>query len=325
MQEDFSSRIVPTHHQSIKRNASTSPLLRLPGEIREIIFKYVIGGNLFHIKLYQGLYKKNTPARTNGKLRHEICVAEMSENKAYERLISAYDRVPPGDASQYHTLACQERHKSCILTEHFDFIREVATVQEARRLDLSILGACRQMYEEANILLWTTNTFSFSDVLTFEELIARLNTMQRQKLSAIHIGMAWFRTLMHHRRASSVHNPMILEKLRGLRTVHLSLDRDPSFDCWSQGNIVNIGCFRSLQILPLKHATVMVVDIFDGAPQGRWTIRRKRDCAERLRCMLLNPDGDKIYRAEYQAKQVALETIAAQRREERESLIRREE
>ena len=46
----------------------------------------------------------------------------------------------------------------------------------------AVLRSCRQIYAEAMPLLWSTNTFGFTDPNTFREFLHTLNSMQKNLL-----------------------------------------------------------------------------------------------------------------------------------------------
>ena len=106
-------------------------------------------------------------------LRHAICVASQSELSAYEEAISGYAVVPKGQMAEYYIASCNERHAACKMCGSGPMYLSEADGR-ALRVDLNVLGTCRQLYEEANHLLWTTNTFSFEDPKSFEKFFGSL-------------------------------------------------------------------------------------------------------------------------------------------------------
>ena len=66
------------------------------------------------------------------------------------------------------------------------------TAERAKRvLDLSILRASRQLYEEAGHILFTTNTFSFCEPHDFTIFARSLNPAQRRKIRSLEFGVTF--------------------------------------------------------------------------------------------------------------------------------------
>lgn len=185
-------------------------------------------------------------------------------------------------------------------------------------LDLSILGACRQIYEEASVLLWTTNTFSFEDSTPLRKFIRSLHSTQIRKLTRMHIDVAW--ELNSIREWEVLLRRSFISKLKGLRTLHATFDQyfgncyidrmlSPSY----KFHQLNIAMMSRMQMLPLQHVTVVVGDDIGGPypKRDRWTITKKREVAEGLRNKLLDPNGYEILAAEMKAEE-------AKRKKERE-------
>lgn len=305
-----------TDDQSIQRNALTSPLLKLPGEIREKIFSLVVGHQLIHLLYFPTLEK----------FRHTICTAAASEDEAYEEFMNGH--TPSGGSAVFHSVTFKKRHVYCKSwvneNEHFlhaDYrsLSRLMTMEERRKptLNLSILGACRQMYEEANVLLWTTNTFSFEDPPTLRVFIDGLHSTQRNKLSRIHIdfeglsfsAFEWEQAL----------RPSFLSKLKGLRTLHATFDE---FSKHYYGSITPTP-MSLMQILPLQHVTVFIGNIFKRviSEHDTWTLTQQREAAEALRNKLLNPDGREVLAAEIKAEEAIHK--AQQEEEQAQKMARR--
>lgn len=118
---------------SVARNSKTSPLLKLPIELRRRIWGYTIGHRTIHI-----LRRKLHMVR----LTHNICHTGVSEQES--SVIS-----PDADMSR-----SSFGHADCYYHPHFDQLK----------LDIDILQVCRQIYVEANPILWETTTWAFNDV-----------------------------------------------------------------------------------------------------------------------------------------------------------------
>ena len=168
-------------------------------------------------------------------------------------------------------------------------------------LDLSILSACRQLHEEANVILWTTNTFSFEDGLSLQNFIQGLHTTQSNKLTRMHIDVEWDLSRSEKQWREAL-QPSFVSKLNALQTLHITLDQDDmpidmaDFDRQFENRPPVPHPLLAMQTMALKTVTVVIGDRVFIPPPGiidelsvlRWTIEQKREVAEGLRSSLLN-------------------------------------
>lgn len=103
-----------TNVSSINRNASTSPLLKLPGELRDKVFRLVVGDQFIHVKWTHHGGCDGIPKCDFG-LQYTKCVATVSENEAYKEFNSGYNKVLLKDSQKYYNSTCKERHEKCRL------------------------------------------------------------------------------------------------------------------------------------------------------------------------------------------------------------------
>ncbi len=145
---------------------------------------------------------------TPAGFRHAICVANQSEQSAYQEASSGYMVIPEGESPDFYVASCEERHANCHMCGNGPMSLGEQDLQ-ALRVDLNVLGVCRQLYEEANHLLWATNTFSFEDRRAFKQFFSSLNPAQKRNLTSIHISanigtFGSYSTIQH--RARRDHN-----------------------------------------------------------------------------------------------------------------------
>lgn len=301
----------------------------MPVEIREQILRLVLGDILLHLKDRTFVGVKIH--------RHAICVAAKSETEAYKELVSSYDNMPPNQTDEFYSITCQERHRDCDSCGKKGNGQDVEVVNGkwvlpmsgAATLDLSMLYVCRQLHEEGNRSLWTTNTFSFDDCESFGNFMDRLSPRQGSSLARLHIQMVYAQD--NYEWAKTLTVPL-LHRLQGLRTVHLCFDQD-LFHPIHVGKLQELDCdamkamerlyympisqdyyvvepFGLFQMLALKHVTVIVADSLQILPQYRhyrqtpqlkelirklrWPLGKKREVAQSLRHTLLNPHGAEI-------------------------------
>lgn len=267
--------------------------------------------------------------------RHAICVAIGSEQSAYEEAVSGYVIVPKSESSPDHYVtSCKERHVNCKMCGTGPRF----LLEEERRdlsVDLNVLGVCRQLYEEANHLLWATNTFSFEDPKTFGHFFKGLNPAQKRNLTRLHItadigeSNSDYWTSAHQRARwdnsywGTALKTANLNMLRGVQALHLCINQ--GFDCLSLGQVngvesaeerirycqeADMEIILRLRALPLKHVTVMMSDDAEkldkaGWSSLRWTAAKKKEYAESIRLKLMDPDGAKLVKTKDKAANLA--------------------
>ena len=260
--------------------------------------------------------------------RHAICVATQSEQSAYDAFVSGDADIPEGESPEHYVAPCRERHVACKMCWDGPMYL-LEEDQPVLRVDLNVLGVCRQLYEEGNHLLWATNTFSFEDPRTFGKFFGSLNPAQKRKLTKLHIsadlrGLSVYHTTASQRArydkdywgtALKIAN---LNMLRGVQTLHLCLNQ--AFHYVSSGStfsadrsiestqVPDMEIFLRLRALSTRHVTV----IFSDEPQKncswrdlRWTTARKAEYAESIRARLLDPNGAELVKAEAEVATVA--------------------
>lgn len=265
--------------------------------------------------------------------RHAICVADQSEQSAYQEAISGHAVVPEGESPEFYVAPCKERHATCKMCGSGSmFLCEED--RQTLRVDLNVLGVCRQLYEEANHLLWATNTFSFDDPKTLEKFFGSLNPAQKRNLTNIHISTdiggyysghadANYRTRRDSNYWGRALKLSYLNILRGVQALHLCLNQ--GFECFhtlandsaemtieaaQQADLEPLLRLRSLSV---KDVTVIVSD--DGnileknrKSVHRWTATKKMEYAETIRVQLMDPGGAELVKTEAEAASLARKT-----------------
>ena len=209
------------------------------------------------------------------------------------------------------------------------------------------MGACRQLYEQTHHILWTTNTFSFDDAVSFGKIMASLNIARLHKLKSLHLSRVTEdqrSPTPTTRCADEVTNQGAwtiaceasrIKVLRGLRTLHVCLEQClrscnalvPVHDYNRRRIQQDAQPFLQLRILALEHVAVIVSDNPDfikvpglGLPDGPQ--RKKNEVAEEIRVTLLDPEGAATLRAEKNAKKLERE---GKRLDERDGIEKRRE
>ena len=263
--------------------------------------------------------------------RHAICVADQSEQSAYEEVVSGRAVVPEGESPEFYVASCKERHAACKMCGSGP-MSLWGNDQTALRVDLNVLGVCRQLYEEANHLLWATNTFSFDDPKKLEKFLASLNLAQKRNLTNIHIGAdiggylsgaadANYRARNDNNYWGKALKLSYLNILRGVQALHLCLHQ--GFKCmptWATNDSANktvdiaqqadMESILRLRTLSVKDVTVVVSDDAKELEKNRksvhrWTAKKKTDYAESIRVQLMDPGGAELVKTEAEAANMA--------------------
>lgn len=307
-----------------------SPLLRTPTEVFNKILRYAVGDSLIHIKyICQFYYYPGTPILyPKGGLRAAFCTAGESESHASEAVVANSFAVPASADSNYYIPPCKERHQGCTMVRNGP-TSILPEERERLKVDLAILGTCRQIYEEAHVVLWCTNTFSFDDGISFRLFVDALNTVQRQKLKHIHMSINveidqptnQVRDTTEVTQWKQKITATTVQKLKGLRHLHLCIEQysltRPSFLASHDTDEESIDSvlrqmkpFFHFQSLPLDQVTVIISD--DIAPEegpfaDRWTKATKLTIASEIKDKIANPLGADVAKAEKEAKRQEIE------------------
>ncbi|KAI4128036.1 MAG: hypothetical protein LQ338_002927 [Usnochroma carphineum] len=265
----------------INANAKHSPLLKLPTEIRTKIFSYVLGNQLIHLK-QDGVHKPenaadascgnvNTKSQSRCVFRHVVCSAATTEDMAYTISIQGCPKVPEGEDPNYYVQSCDSRHSQC-------YPRFEASDCTASRLSLSLLCASRQTYEEANHIFWTTNTFSFTELVSFRRFVEARNFAQKKMLAKLHFNTD--QKTRWQRQWTKGFSERFATNLRELKRVYLCLEVDcpaaywlPSIDPELLESTLTRSCFLRFQHFPLTDIRVILAE---QALSPSWSSHHKR-------------------------------------------------
>ncbi|KAL8975789.1 MAG: hypothetical protein Q9205_008074, partial [Flavoplaca limonia] len=171
---------------TLLRNATTPPLLRLPPEIRDKIWTEVLGGRLVHLMYryfehqmdfddfdrYYELTFKRSPRR------HIVCEDDGPEDRAKEKSVPnpRYYKAIHGAPARW-----VYPHDACNLN-YEDPGSSIPIIYRAHEgMRLTVLRVSRQLYAEANPVLWTTNIYSFGDGPSLQRFMDT-RTMNQKRL-----------------------------------------------------------------------------------------------------------------------------------------------
>ena len=109
-----------------------------------------------------------------GSFRHTTCTT-----------LSKFD-------TQVEAFGDNSRHKDCTIYgrgcyDEVDLAKFTASVHCPMKEPLVILPVCRQLYEECNFILWSTNIFSFDHGATLAKFVSSLNPAQKRNFKNMHL------------------------------------------------------------------------------------------------------------------------------------------
>lgn len=294
---------------SIKRNASSSPLLRLPAELRDRIWIEVLGERLIHLDYkyfddemefddfddsYESFFGRSP-------WRHVVCEDDGPEDRPKQKMVPnpKYFYAAPGakDLWVYPHAAC-----------HLDYDDPGSSrpikYHEHEGMRLTVLRASHQIYTEANRILWTTNTYSFPEATTFQRFMMTRTISQKRLIRNLRFEMEWDCGLA--RCWNKALSMALVKSLIGLRTLRLNILYDMKQRLWhaTDENFLHYTSWtdglRRLSTLPLMSAEVAFrVREWRSKDPSYWQKGDRDECAKDLKKILLDPQGAEVY-AEHQ-------------------------
>lgn len=200
---------------------------------------------------------------------------------------------------EWRNIGADMRHDQCCSREIHGRPAHPVVVSKMPRhmsgLDLSFLGTCRQIYEEAQTIPYIYNTFSFKS-LTILDLFMQ-STPLSHYIRSLRLDMYWALQVGVSEPAHFL--PKIAMGLKELRELHLTIrqfqdtkdpDPEPKPNHTEDELMEILSC---LTPLPLQTVTVVYLDVClsPGVSQrldrGRWTMFPKQEWSKCARKMLL--------------------------------------
>lgn len=167
---------------SYDENATNSPLLRLPPEIRNRIWQLVMCNKAVHITDHRYMI---------GRFQCAVCQQCLSPEE------EAQDRKQKNGKEQRNY---QDAHESC-----------------AQALHLSALRACRQIHQEAALLPFQENIFIF---LSLDVLVRLLNVLNPEQSRAVKsVGLLEEVAFYPASKGHVNHTALFDRRLQGLKSV----------------------------------------------------------------------------------------------------------
>ncbi|KAK4545372.1 hypothetical protein LTR36_003552 [Oleoguttula mirabilis] len=191
----LAAKAVSTSNQDLyDANAQNSPLLRLPPEVRNRIWYFLLcDGETIHVR---GRTKQGRPV-----VKYSICSAVTNDEDTAMAIRAHNGNGEEGDPS---CDTYQARHSKC-----FSHLRAESTPRE-HRLSLSVLAVSRQIHQEAALLPYQGNTFSIDALEYLGPFLKALVPAQANAIEKMTLAS-------DHGYRNSTFQKLLGTKLKGLR------------------------------------------------------------------------------------------------------------
>ncbi|KAK5741470.1 hypothetical protein LTR17_003905 [Elasticomyces elasticus] len=169
-------KVLSTHEPSSSQqtiyntNATSSPLLKLPPEIRNRIWGFLFGGKTVHV---QGDYYPQGRRRrlVRRRLVHMVCQVPNSDKEISEQ-ITRHNEL---DGSTQCFQSYWDRHRHCY----------AGGATKKATLPMAVLRTCRQIHQEAALLPFQLNEFSFSQLENLAPFLQSLFQAQARAIESL--------------------------------------------------------------------------------------------------------------------------------------------
>ncbi|KAL8655659.1 MAG: hypothetical protein Q9226_002958 [Calogaya cf. arnoldii] len=274
--------------QKAKQNSESSPLLCLPFEGREKIYKELPGDRLLHIEHIHWQHAESPPDPIANWPDLELC--DRCQLSCIECLCGEIHNPQDEQIGNGCTLLCTahlqrstwERNSPELTPESRSVIRK----PNSRGLDKTTLRCCRQIYNESHQVLYTRNTFSFNNPRVFLRFMQTIHTTN----------------------------------LRQIRSLQLYVNTDVN-DMWLQASnyVMSMQGLRSLDLIGTTNDNVKVVVKQDARGwDNSWTKQDIETIAGILRDKIGDPNGAKSHIEEHEQRQQARDRRREEEKAEKE-------
>lgn len=306
------------------RLGDVCPFLELPAEVRNRIYEYALGGHNLHMfaRDYENYWSRpdwavtrydynnsENQAREPFYFQYSICQCPGSDAAMYERSLATEDVIlairksetnePGQPRKSFFVRSYLTRHASCLDIRQWSY-RKVPFRERPARLSMALLRTCKQIYNEACLVPYYDNTFSFASGKDLDVFVnAVLQPKQREVIQ--HLQYTVDELAAYHGRGSATRGlslgikpsverkyidntilcglkPSTVELLVGLESLDIALEN------------VQWGCNRFDHRLPrfLKQGLTIRVLARDGVHE----YDRHRDMAAKLEWGLAKSTAD---------------------------------
>ena len=242
-------------------NWQKSVFLRLPAEIRNIIYKYALGGRRVHIYRVRDLMRRRALAKPEDLPINSIIASYgLDHGTMCKHQIASWNKLL-SQATRLENLGLQDHfvHRtSCINTKHVVQEREHCFYSIScgtPALDTGLISTCRAIHEEAALLPYCWNAFVFPTPGNLEDFVRHsLSPPQAAALTRITICIPSVHSLpwTRHYGGSYLLTDRAAQSLSGLRDLALAFSFNSHAGPWKLPILhnldwagVNIGPSRS--------------------------------------------------------------------------------
>lgn len=239
--------------QSTLRNATDSSFLRLPPDIRNRIYHFALGSRRIHVR---------QAADGSALIYFGTCHVEEEYQHVH---IRTWFLFIPNTSYHWHS-AYARRHSDCTSRHHRSMLGP-------RWL---LLLACRQIYQEAALIPFTSNTFTFEGIACLKQFLLALMPCQARALTRILLVVGEL-DIYALPKPLAIPDPMLAD-LTGLRSLVLVLGAHSPGPLSTQGYVDELGgSFRFLKLHRFRKLRLMKckvqaeIELHDGV--GPYLIR----------------------------------------------------
>ncbi|EMC92089.1 hypothetical protein BAUCODRAFT_151541 [Baudoinia panamericana UAMH 10762] len=173
-----------------KQNAENSSLLRLPPDVRNRIWGFLLGGKTVHMYLPHSLWERSVRRPC-----HSICSSSTDDAAEARQIIRYNEGLGTSEGFKLYS----DRHSDCSLDGE---LRNPLPVQ--------ILATCRQIHQEAALLPFHQNHFEFAVFADIAWFAKTLFPAQTHAIRSVVLSHA------HSMYYTSTFDKLVKSKLRGL-------------------------------------------------------------------------------------------------------------
>ncbi|KAL8925873.1 MAG: hypothetical protein Q9172_002026 [Xanthocarpia lactea] len=300
--------------QIAKQNSESSPILRLPGELREKIYKELLGNRLFHIEYTQWRHEDYDPDRMatwpdpafyeECRLSCVACLQEGTDSSKDSPLwgrclnLCTADLQPP-------TPLPYSRESVKGTPEPWHKSRSIVRKPNERAIDGTILRSCRQIYNECHQVLYVSNTFSFNNPRVFLRFMQTVHTTNLRQIRRLQLYVNCNVNEEWHKADKYV---MSMQGLRSLDLISTTDVRQPHAQMMIMDPSTLYGFFSFplwFRILRGLQTVKVSVEKTDQVWDNSWTQQDREALAAILRDKIADPDGCQAHTEEYEQRQEA--------------------
>lgn len=285
------------HLDSTKTNAS-SPLLRLPAELKNQIYRFVLGGNFIHC------YEFSEPAPfeegprlgdCNKRLRIGICRSHGHPELQAQRWFDS--RAEPCDDWGVFRSKATDRHGNCfdIYTKAFS----PPLPHHTKKMALGLLSVSRQLWHEAKSIVFSANAYSFCCLHIFTKFVCQVwddKLGHTCTLRSVHLDMTIDHSCQEQGWNSTIQ--LMARKIPALNELYISINQANTRVRRGETRMAKnpakketpfLTALMELKEIPLKTLTLIILDSRHTARFSRkeweysWSHEERREWANGMR------------------------------------------